>query len=759
MVFHNKLQEFQFYDKYSRWNRELNRRETWAESIQRSVDFLRELSENKLPEQDYQDIYNAMYNMEVFPSMRLFAMAGEAGRRDNNVLYNCSYCSIDSLESMKEVLSLSMAGCGVGFSVEKEYIDQLPKPKERTGLVKSYQIPDTAEGWCDAFYFGLQNWFDGNDVEFDYSLIRPAGTPLKTKTGRASGPKPLQELFNVAKKIIRNSQNRKLETIEVYDIVTKIGDCAVSGGSRRSATICLFDKNDDKMLHAKDYGWWKFAPQRANANNSVVIDEDLTREEWAHIMYIMHNGGGGEPGFFIRKNVGKFAPRRKDNEKFGVNPCFHGDTLIHTKEGHIPIKDLVGKNVEIWNGKNWVFCNNFRVTGRNQQLILLWLENGEELRVTPNHTMILYNDRRIEAKHLHEGDLLKGTTAPDSLHNDSIVKIRKIMSGGFAEKVYCCTEFERHELALSIGIQISQCGEINLRPYELCNLSQAILRNTDTIETLRNKIRIATILGTIQSLATYFPNLRQQWKDNCDEERLLGVDITGQLDNISLLTEDNLLGLKQLAIDTNKKYAEILGINQSVAITAIKPSGNSSILFDCSPGLHPRWSKYYIRRLRVNANSPIRQLLEYHGLTLHPENGQKYETANTLVVEFPVKSPDDAICRNDFTAMQQLEHWRKNKLFYTEHNPSMTCYYKPEELEQIIDWIFENQDIVGGISFLPGDDHYYPLAPYEEITKEKYEEMLSIFPEIDFSLLQYFETEDNTSVSQEIACVAGVCEL
>ena len=621
--FSNQLSEFQFYDKYARWNNTLQRRETWAESIQRSVSFLRELSKNKLTEQDYQDIYNAMYNMEVFPSMRLFAMAGEAGRRDNNVLYNCSYCSIDSLESIKEVLSLSMAGCGVGFSVEKEYVDQLPKPKEKTGLVKNYQVPDTAEGWCDAFYFGLQNWFDGNDVEFDYSLIRPAGTPLKTKTGRASGPKPLQELFNVAKKIICNSQNRKLETIEVYDIVTKIGDCAVSGGSRRSAMICLFDKNDDKMLHAKDYGWWKFAPQRANANNSVVVDEKLTKEEWAQIMYIMHNGGGGEPGFFIRSNATKFAPRRKKDAKFGTNPC----------------------------------------------------------------------------------------------------------------------------------------GEINLRPKSMCNLSQSILRSTDTIDTLRNKIRIATILGTIQSLATYFPNLCQQWKDNCDEERLLGVDITGQLDNISLLTEDNLLGLKQLAIDTNKKYAEILGINQSVAITAIKPSGNSSILFDCSPGLHPRWSKYYIRRVRINAKSPMRYLLEYYGLTLFPENGQDYETATTLVAEFPVKSPDDAICRNDFTAMQQLEHWKKNKLFYTEHNPSMTCYYKPEELEQIIDWIFNNQDIIGGISFLPGDNHYYPLAPYETITKEEYERMINNFPNINFSDLQFFEHSDTTSVAQELACVAGSCEI
>lgn len=983
MVFHNKLQEFQFYDKYSRWNKELNRRETWEESIQRSVDFLRELSQNKLPEKDYQDIYNAMYNMEVFPSMRLFAMAGEAGRRDNNVLYNCSYLPIDSLESMKEVLSISMAGCGVGFSVEKEYIDQLPKPKERTGLIKTYQISDTAEGWCEAFYFGLQNWFDGNDVEFDYSLIRPAGTPLKTKTGRASGPKPLQELFDVSKEIIYNSRNRKLETIEVYDIVTKIGDCAVSGGSRRSAMICLFDRNDDKMLHAKDYGWWKFAPQRANANNSVVVDKDLTREEWAAIMYVMHNGGGGEPGFFVRKNVTNFAPRRKDNEKFGVNPSLRKGTPILTTNGVFPIEELVGKEFEIVNLNGEISFAQCFLSGKNQQLWEIELGNKTKYYATKEHDWPIVINGKIQkcktedlqrgmyiAKQknlslpygnkwnydegffvgwvlgdgcvairgdnnrpqLHitvsEADMedvskpilsvlqkygsncklnkrerdglkawyevnttqsgildfllnevkldIKKQSIPQTLYTiaseefrkgfvdglfssdggfyikknsqrislsssrpnllldvkkllgfygiestdsvretknaqfpngkdynrtyiSSVLRIDKssdrqhfgkcfkltvqrkneqlkqmhmrqnIVSSGIViksteptnlyEDVYDITVYDNVHCFQIDSCLSGNCGEVVLRPREMCNLSQSILRNTDTIQTLRNKIRIATILGTIQSLATYFPNLRQQWKDNCDEERLLGVDITGQLDNIPLLTEDNLSGLKQLAIDTNKKYAEILGINQSVAITVVKPSGNSSILFDCSPGLHPRWSKYYIRRVRVNANSPIRQLLEYHGLKLYPENGQKYETANTLVVEFPVKSPDNAICRNDFTAMQQLEHWKKNKLFYTEHNPSMTCYYKPEELERIIDWIFENQDIVGGISFLPGDEHYYPLAPYEEITKEKYEEMLLTFPEIDFSLLQYFETEDNTSVSQEIACVAGVCEL
>jgi ribonucleoside-diphosphate reductase alpha chain len=622
------LSDFQFFDKYSRFSHELGRRETWAEAVQRSVDYLRELSANKLQESDYAQIKEYMLEKKAFPSMRLFAMAGEAARRDSASIYNCSAIAIDSIDSMIEVMALCMAGCGVGFSVEQDSICQLPEVSEdyKDGREGFYVIPDSTDGWLSAFRMGLETWFDGGDIEFDYSEIRPAGSVLKVKGGRASGPQPLMELLDFSRKTIMEANGRQLTSVEVYDIVTKIADCVVSGGVRRSALICLFDYDDMGMRHAKDNGWWKTAPQRANANNSIIIEKDLSHDEIKELFMTMHNGGGGEPGLHFRKNVNKMNPgRRGDRDDWLLNPC----------------------------------------------------------------------------------------------------------------------------------------GEVNLRgDGQLCNLTQAIARPDDTLESLAEKVRCATIIGTIQSLATNFPFLRPVWRRNCEEERLLGVDVSGQMDAPHLFTPENLDYLRQVAIDTNKEYAGIFGINQSAAVTCNKPSGNSSLLFDSSPGLHSRWSDYYIRRFRVNANSPMRRILEYSGMDLQPENGQKYETATTFVAEFPVKAPDGAITNGSRSAIEQCEWWKMNKLHWTEHNPSVTILYGEDELPGIIDWVYGNQHIIGGMAFLPRDDHYYPLAPYEKITKKKYDELIKDVPEIDWEfLLPYFENEDNTTSAQELACMSGSCEL
>lgn len=620
------LSRFQFFDKYSRFNYEKGRRETWEEAIERSVDFLRELSENKLPEKDYEKIEEYMLDKKAFPSMRLFAMAGEAARRDNASLYNCAAIGIDSTEAMVEVMALSMAGCGVGFSVEDRFVSKLPSVSEEQDELFFFDIPDDTQGWLEAFRLGLVAWYEGVDVEFGYSQIRPAGAILKTKGGRASGATPLKELLDTTRLIIQKAKGRKLSSLEVHDIVTKIADCVVSGGVRRSALISLFDYDDEEMKHAKDRGWWHDAPQRANSNNSIVIEERLKKQEVESLFRIMHEGGGGEPGLMFRVNVNELNPtRRKDRDDWLYNPC----------------------------------------------------------------------------------------------------------------------------------------GEVNLRgDGQLCNLTQAIVRSYDTIRTLSEKVRIAAIIGTIQSSATSFPFLRPIWHENVEEERLLGVDITGLSDHPDLITPATLRRLKKLAIETNKEYAELLGIPQSTAVTCNKPSGNSSLLFDCAPGLHARWAPYYIRRFRVNANSPLRKVLEWHGVHLDPENGQEAETATSFVVSFPMKSPEGAVTNGDRTAVEQCEWWKMLKLNWTEHNPSVTILYEEDELGKIVDWVYENQEIIGGMSFLPKDDHYYPLAPYERITKEQYELMIKDVPDIYWEeTLPAFEQEDNTTIATELACSSGTCEI
>lgn len=618
------LQKFQYFDKYSRFDYELGRRETWVETVDRTASFLRELSQNKLPESVYQRIRQFVLEMKAAPSMRLLAMAGPAARRNNICIYNCSYLPIDSIDAWVEALIISMSGCGVGFSVEKKYVSQLPLVKVQTFAPRqTYIIDDSTEGWADAVRAGFTAWFEGRDIIFDFSQLRPAGAPLKVKGGRASGPEPLRKMLEFVRARILNAQGRHLTSLEAHDIMCEVGNAAVSGGMRRTAMISLFDWDDEEMRTCKHGDFEKENSQRWNANNSAVWPSDVKDTDVMKQMIEMVESMNGEPGIFSRDTANRLKPARRAPAEFGTNPC----------------------------------------------------------------------------------------------------------------------------------------GEISLRPYEFCNLSISIARSDDTPETLKEKVEVAAIIGTIQSMATYFPGLREIWKHNCEEERLLGVDITGQLDCPAVQNPKVMEMLKQTAVETNKLYAQILGIKQSVSVTCVKPSGNSSQLFNCSSGLHARWAPYYIRNVRVSAHSPIFKVLKDAGAPMDPENGQTAENANTWVVHFPVKSPKGAIFRTNRSAIEQCEYWLMNKLHWTEHNPSVTITYKPNEVMDLIKWVVEHREYIAGMSFLPSFDANYAQLPYIEISEEEYNHLAFLFPPIDFSKLFLYEHEDLTSAAQELACVAGACEV
>jgi ribonucleoside-diphosphate reductase alpha chain len=624
--FPTQLQKFQFFDKYARFNYDLGRRETWVETVDRAVNFLKEISDNKLEKKEYERIRKSILEMKATPSMRLLASAGDSARRQNICIYNCSYMPADSVDSFCEALLISMSGCGVGFSVEGRYIENLPRVKRQiqVGEPDTYVIPDTTDGWVDSLRTGMNTWLDGRDIKFDYSLIRPAGTILKTKGGRASGPEPLKTMHDFVRARIIARQGTFLRSIDAHDIMCMVGYAAVSGGVRRTAMISLFDWDDMEMRHAKDGDFERDNWQRWNANNSVVIpDRGLSQEEWIKLMLDMHETQRGEPGIFNRPGANKFRPERRAEAEFGSNPC----------------------------------------------------------------------------------------------------------------------------------------GEINLRPYEFCNLTIAIARADDSYETLKDKVEVATMIGTIQAMATDFPGLRPIWKQNCTEERLLGVDINGQMDCPVVQDPSVMAKLRQVAVETNRIYAQKLGINPAAAVTCVKPSGNSSQLFNCSSGIHTRWSPYYIRNVRVGAYTPLFKVLKDAGLPMDPENGQTAETANTWVAHFPVKSPDGAITRKGRTAIEQCEYWLNSKIFWTEHNPSVTITYQPDEIIDLTKWVWEHKDLIGGMSFLPASDAKYAQMPYEEIDKETYERLMAKFPKVDFSKLWRYEEEDYTKASQELACVAGACEI
>ena len=623
--FGNQIQKFQFFDKYSRFNYDFGRRETWKETVDRSVDYLREISNNVLDEGDYLRVRKSILEMKAAPSMRLLAMAGPAARRSNIGIYNCSYQPVDSIDSFVEALLISMNGCGVGFSVESKYVESLPRIKRQVGGEPKYVlVEDTTEGWANALRAGLETWFEGGDIRFDYSELRPAGAILKVKGGRSSGPDPFRKMMEFVRERILARQGSFLRPIDAHDIMCEVGNAAVSGGMRRTAMISLFDFDDREMRNSKTGDFERENSQRWNANNSAVWPASgLTQLEVVKQMMEMVENGRGEPGIFNRQGAKNMRPARRVEAEFGTNPC----------------------------------------------------------------------------------------------------------------------------------------GEIILRPFQFCNLSIAIARKEDTYESLKDKVEVASIIGTIQAMATNFPGLRPTWKQNCEEERLLGVDINGQLDSPVAQDASVQNRLKQVAVETNRIYAEKLGINQAAAVTCVKPSGNSSQLFNCSSGIHARWANFYVRNIRVSAHSPIYKVLKDEGVPMDPENGQVAESANTWVVHFPVKSPEGAIVRKNMSAIAQCNYWLQNKVNWTEHNPSVTITYHPDEVIDLVRWVWNNRELIGGMAFLPAFDAAYAQMPYQEISESEYEQLAGGFPEIDFSKLFRYEEEDFTKAAQELACVAGACDI
>ncbi len=628
--FRNPLAEFVYYRTYSKWIAEEGRRETWIETIDRYMGFMKENLGSGLTEKEYAEVREAILRQEVMPSMRLLQFSGKAARRTNVCAYNCSFIAPRTFQDFAEIMYVSMCGTGVGFSVESENIQALPQVQKQTGKkLPTYLIPDSKEGWADALAFGMKTWFEGSDVIFDYSLIRPAGSRLKTMGGKSSGPEPLRSLMQFARERIFLRQGRRLTNLDAHDIICKIGECVVAGGVRRSAMISLSDLDDEAIRDSKKGQFYLSEGQRMLANNSAVYLEKPNTEEFLDEWVALMKSGSGERGIFNRGGLAKTLPsRRLDQWKDGVYP-------------------------------SW------------------------------------------------------GT---------------------------------------------NPCGEIILQSKQFCNLSEVVARADDTEETLLRKIRIATILGTYQSTLTYFPYLSHEWKRNCEKERLLGVSITGQWDSLVARDPMVLEKLKEASISMNKKLSKRLGINQSLSITCVKPSGTVSQTVDCASGMHPRHAPYYIRRIRISATDALFKMLRDQGAPYLPEVGQTIEDATTFVFEFPIKAPDGAICRDDIDAIKQLEHWKTVKEHYTEHNPSVTISVGPDEWIKVGNWVYENWDIVGGLSFLPHTNHVYLLAPYEAISKERYEEMLKKVRYLDFSKIVTYEVDDETEVKRELACVAGVCD-
>jgi len=637
--FKNSLGEFIYYRTYSKWIQEENRRETWIETVNRYMDFMKENLGNKLKDTEYEEVRQSILKQEAMPSMRLLQFSGKAARTTNVAAYNCSYVAPSSFQDFAEIVYISMCGTGCGWSVESENIEKLPQIQKQTGKKEqTFVVPDDKEGWADALALGMKTWADGKDIEFDFSQLRPAGARLMTMGGKSSGPEPLRQLLSFTKMKMLGRQGKRLRTIDAHDIICKIGECVVAGGVRRSAMISLSDLEDDEIRDAKKGQFWNTDPQRMLANNSAVYEEKPGTEEFLEEWMALIKSNSGERGIFNRGGLAKTLPKRR---------------------------------VEL-----------FKSTG------------------------IISED----------GNFLK-------------------------------------------PVGTNPCGEIILQSKQFCNLSEVVARHNDDLESLKRKIRIATILGTYQASLTKFPYLSKEWKQNCEREALLGVSITGQWDCPAVRNPENLKKLKDEALKINRQYAKRFSINESTCVTCVKPSGNLSQTVDCSSGVHPRHSKYYIRRVRIAMTDSLFKMLRDQGAPFHPEVGQTMENATTFVIDFPVKSPDSTTFKNDQTAIEQLEYWKMVKENYTEHNPSTTISIGENEWIGVADWLYKNWDIIGGLAFLPRDNSVYQLAPYEEIGEKEYNELSERFKHIDFSKIMTYEAQDETDNKKELACSSGVCSI
>lgn len=950
------------FAKYARYIPELGRRETWEEIVDRYQLMLHKKHPTFGPE-IIDEACQMIRDKKVLPSMRALQFAGVPIERANSRLFNCGFCSADREGFFKEVMFLLLGGTGVGYSVQKHHVESLPaigKPKKP----RKWLVGDSIEGWADAINGLMRAFFRSKSLPvFDFSDVRQKGSRLVTAGGKAPGPGPLRVCLDQILNLLEaKEEGSKLEPWEVSDIACYIADAVLSGGIRRSAMIALFDIDDEHMKFYKSGSWWELNPQRGRANISAVANRvTTTKEQFDALWKATELSNAGEPGIFWTN----------DND-WGTNPCFCGDTLITTDRGAFPIKSLVGKSVNVWNGTAWQTVDNFQVTGTNQTLLKVTLQDGSEIRTTPYHKYILEDGKRVDATELCPGDklsytesfsthgqrhekaaylkgfllgegtqthgrpvlflyepkaicaeglirsaeeLARGTVNTNAVcelgfrDNSSERQSRQVMTGlaplkdeliewvtenrrrlpsrafawdkrsklefiagifdsdgtasdtrngwmyqltsksktllldiqtllktigvksrlslghdareailpggvyqveatwrltvaqaasvllakqvpfcrlvsfaektcayivkprfnkvvsveedGIADKVYCCSVEGGHALRLAVGVMVGQCAEIALRDRQMCNLTTINFSTVVSQDDFEDRVKAATILGTLQAAFTDFHYLSSKWKDTCDEDALLGVSITGIADN-PLFYKIDFADSARYAQETNAWVAERIGIKPSARITTTKPEGTASLVLGTSSGVHARHAKHYIRRFRFKSNEAIAQYLLKNcpGLIVEDQMG-----ADTLILELPQKSPEGSVLRgeNVFDFLERVKylhaHWIVPGHIRGEntHNVSATASIKPEEWESVGLWMWMNRDSYTGLSVLPFDNGSYVQAPFEDCTEEEYHRRMILVREMD--LTRVIEEDDETVRADQLACAGGSCEI
>ena len=768
----NLYQKIIHCNKYARFIPELNRREYWHESVSRYVNYMKKVMKNETEadkeffDKLFIDMEKMILNQQTMPSMRLFFSAGNAVEKENQMAYNCKFQSMHNLKSFADLLYSLMCTCGVGCSVQRKYIEQLPKiPTYLTRSPYMIVVEDSREGWATALLEFLEAIFYKSELKmFDVSKVRKAGEALKSSGGTASGPVPLLELRMFIDNLVYNKMGQALSSVDVFDIICKIAGCVVAGGLRRSAIITLFDEDDIDMFHAKDPEKLLKNPHRYNSNNTVVCEKPETIYKVLEVAKY-----NGEPGIMFKYNVDRKMEeigRKLKRGEWGMNPCVTADTMVLTKDGYKPIIELVDKDVTIWNGFEWSDVKPF-ATGVNDTLKITF-SNGSVVRCTNYHKWVIMNRERVEAKDLKVGDVLCSFALPDLSENltpklQEIITVEKI-EVGLTENTYCLTE-PKNNTFIANGVITGNCAEIILRPNEFCNLGEVVLRPEDDFETDKKKVEMVTFICMMQAKLTNFKFIDKEARENQEDESLLGVSLTGLLDcpnyqNVKNNTE--IEKLKQVALDTVDKYWKKFGLkNKPTSVTTIKPSGTVSLLVDSSSGIHARYAKYYLKRMIIGEESEL-----YKFLTDNNVPYIEVPSVNGRIFEFPMKAPDNALTVEDITLDIQLDNVEYGLKKWASHNISSTIYVKPDEWDKFGDRL-ANSDEFLALSFLPLDVNQdtsgFAYLPLEQITKEEYERRKVIEDKIVWeNISKYFTSEiktDDSEQKRDFACVGGACEL
>ncbi len=752
------LQDYVFTSKYSHYLPKEKCRETFEEAIDRVIDMhSTHFSSKGVDVEDLLDeCRQAMKKRMVLGSQRAMQFGGNAVLRKNARLYNCTTSYCDRPKFFQEALWLLLCGCGVGFSVQRHHISQLPPVSLPTSKPVLFIIPDTIEGWADALGALLSSYFDADQpfpeyanrsVMFDYSEIRPRGAPISTGIGRAPGPEPLKIALEHIRTLLNKccEKRSKLRPIDAYDIMMFASDAVLSGGVRRSASICLFSPEDEEMAKAKTGNWLTDNPQRARSNNSAMLLRDsTTREQFSKLMESVKEFG--EPGFVWT-----------DDLEATFNPCcVTGDTWVHTDEGPRQVIDLVGKKfTAIVDGKPYkTISEGFWKTGEKFTIELCFKE-GHKIRVTPDHRIKTESGEWVEAGNLKIGNKVKLSNHGEyhwddcfplqivSRHHSreekdftaELVYVKNLGTG----PVYDVAIEDVHEFCAN-GIQVHNC-EIGLYPtienesgFAFCNLCEINMGIVDTPEKFKAACRVAAILGTLQADYTNFGYLDKASEKIAKREALLGISMTGMMEN-PVISFNPVLQRKmaQYILEVNEEVAKRIGINPTARATCVKPAGTTSCILGTSSGIHPHHAKRYFRRAQAAFDEPLVDFFRKHNpRAVEPSVWSASGTDVSLI--FRIEAKENALTKRDVDAISLLERVKLTKENWIDygkntercaqpwlsHNVSNTISVKDNEWDEVEKFIFDNRAAFAGISLLPeGGDLDYPQAPFCEILTEK----------------------------------------